>query len=161
MSKRRPKDIGTDDCRAVARAFARNGHPYAEQRNQHGSVDLGDIVGMLSLMVEVKGGAAGRNASDEQIRKWMVEEVIPQTRNASADLGFLVTPRRGIGPANAERWWCHLWLSDLVALGTEATGRATQWMAFPESIQCIVRVHLSDLAAMLRAAGYGDPLEAP
>lgn len=152
MTKRRSKDIGTDDCRAVARAFGRCGFGNAEQRNQHGAVDLGDVVGMLGLMVEVKGGKAGRTASDGQVRRWMTDEVNPQTVNAGADYGFLVTPRAGIGPANAESWWCHFWLVDLAHL---STGR----LAHGVTHTIIARILLSDAAVILRAAGYGDPLE--
>lgn len=161
MTKRRPKDIGTADETAVARAFARNGFGQAERRSLKGTKDCGDIVGMLGLMVEVKGGKAAREASDNQIEQWMLHEVTPQTVNARADYGLLVTPRKGIGPTNAEQWWCHFWLSDLILLAAKASKRylALDWGDLHSTADVIVHLHLSDAAEILRAAGYGDPLE--
>jgi hypothetical protein len=78
----------------------------------------------------------------------MREEVVPQTVNAEAEVGFLITPRRGIGGANAERWWAHFHLDVLV--GLLAPGVDVE--------PVVVRLLLADAAGLLRRAGYGEPL---
>jgi hypothetical protein len=152
MTKRSPRDIGTADNRDVVRALQRLGFPHAEKRDLHGRYDQGDVTGIIGVMIEVKGGQAARTASDGQIETWMREEVVPQTAHAKADVGFLVTPRKGIGGANAERWWAHFHLDALVGLFTPSPDI--------EPGPVVVRLPLADAAGLLRQAGYGEPLVA-
>lgn len=155
---RRPKDIGTAAETAVVRFLLDNGFPHAERRSLRGSVDHGDITGMPGVMVEVKGGQAGKNASDTLIRQWMEEQVDVQASNARADVGFLVTQRAGVGPANAGRWWAHFWLSDWTELTLGPRNATDDRLDLP--IEGLIRTHLSTAVLALRHAGYGDPLPA-
>lgn len=170
--KRRPKDIGTDAERPVARHLAANGFPHAERRALRGTKDAGDITGIPGVCIEVKGGEQAKAASDNLVDAWLAETET-ERRNGRADVGLLVLQRRGVGPANAGRWWAAmplwtlLWLqsqadrdvtgcptytgsADLFEIG--ASDPSTPWMYAP------VRMLLADAAQLLRAAGYGDPL---
>lgn len=152
MGKRRPKDIGTDAERPVARFLAVNGWAEAERRALRGTSDAGDITGTPGVCWEVKGGAQARNASDRDIADWMAETEAERV-NARADIGVLVVQRRGVGPANAGRWWAVLRLGQVVgALHPHIQVSTCECCTTP------VRMLLADAVRMVRAAGYGDPL---
>lgn len=140
--KRRPRDIGTAAETAVERCLHRNGFPHAEKRRQRGTLDPGDITGIPGLVIEVKGGEAARSASDAQVAAWL-EETERERVNVGADIGVLVLQRRGVGLANAERWWAVLRLG-VIHGGAE---------------NAPVRMLLADMCWLLRVWGYGDPLE--
>lgn len=148
----RPKDIGTRAESAVVRFLRENGFPHAERRALTGSQDQGDITGCPGLVFEVKGGEVAKNASDGQIAKWLAETET-ERRNANADIGILVVQRRGIGPANAGRWWAVLTLPVLTAVAYGHTPRGVGGFPAP------VRMDLANAVQLLRAAGYGDPIE--
>lgn len=158
MAKRRPKDIGTADETAVVRYLRERGWVGAERRALRGGHDCGDITGLPGVMIEVKGGAAGRDATARRINDWLHEQVGPQTVNAGADIGVLVTPVRGIGPDNAGQWHAHMTLATLLHLTGVTTLDGGQWFAEgswvenPAAIR--VRVSLADLATMLNDGGY-------
>ena len=146
-------NIGTMTATAVARYFAANGFPHCERRVQKGRYDEGDLTGIPGICVEVKGGNAARNASDGLIESWL-DETETERRNANADIGVLVVARKGIGAANAGRWWAVMRLGDVADwLGNSGP---TVGLVAPAP----VRLYLSDAVRMLRACGYGDPLEA-
>jgi hypothetical protein len=132
----RPKDIGTAAETAVVKALRLHGFPNAERRALAGAYDLGDITGTPGLVWEVKGGEAAKSASDAQIEKWL-DETETERINAGADIGVLVVQRRGIGPANAHRWWT-------VVRGT--------------TLGITIRKTLADECKLLRFMGYGEPL---
>ncbi|HZB28966.1 MAG TPA: hypothetical protein VE465_02250 [Streptosporangiaceae bacterium] len=151
--KRRPKDIGTAGETATVRHLHTNGFPHAERRALRGIQDAGDIAGTPGLCWSVKGGEQAKNASDQQVTQWLAE-LEKQRQRARADIGVLVLQRRGVGPANAGRWWVVLpldvaaYLSSPYDGGIEHTGPP-------------VRMLLGDLVRHLRLAGYGDPLDEP
>ncbi len=150
--RRRPKDIGTAAETAVVRAARRLGFSGAERRALHGSTDLGDVLLCPGVIVEVKGGDAARKASDGQISAWL-EETQRERLNAGAAVGLLVTQRSGIGAANADRWWAHLSLDQLVALrGLIRIPVAAGVDAAP------VRLFLGDALLLLQTCGRGEPL---
>jgi hypothetical protein len=101
----------------------------------------------------VKGGDRARNASDNDIAAWLAETRTERV-NARAEYGLLVVQRRGVGPANAGRWWA--WL----------TSCAVTFLTDPDSTPYIeapdlpVRLVLADAVRLVRWAGYGDPLDA-
>jgi hypothetical protein len=140
----RPKDIGTRAESAVVKFLRENGFPHAERRALTGSQDQGDITGCPGLVFEVKGGEAAKNASDGQVEKWLAETEI-ERNNANADIGVLVVQRRGIGAPNAGRWWA------VIRRNGTAFG--------DPHFQFAVRYLLSDAVHLIRAAGYGDPIE--
>jgi hypothetical protein len=166
----KPKRIGTAAETAVARFLQVNGFPHAERRALRGIQDAGDITGCPGICIEVKGGEAAKSASDQLVMDWLVETETERA-NAGADVGVLVLQRRGVGPANAGRWWVVFQQWPLYGLqlladrditgapaytGTEpfvVTGTDPVWMRAP------VRMLLADAVLLLRAAGYGQPLE--
>ena len=156
---RRPKDVGTDTERAVARYLTANGWPSAEIRRTHGSLDLGDITGTPGLIWEVKGGHQAEQATDANITEWL-EETELERSNAHADVGVLIWKRKGKGHASVGAWWAALpgWAYLYLArtgygvIIPPATTILTYHRAPP------VRLLVADLTRLLRTAGYGDQL---
>ena len=147
----RPKDIGTSAETAVVRALRRLGWPHAERRALAGTLDLGDITGCPGICWEVKGGQAAKDAGDGQIALWLAETERERV-NGNAMIGVLVVQRRGVGPANAHRWWVHLPLWQVAEL---ANGQA---LTDAHTALLPVRMLLTDVCTLLRDAGYGEPL---
>jgi hypothetical protein len=146
----RPKNIGTAAETAVVRAARPRGFPGADRLTLTGALDRGDVGLCPGVIVEVKGGDAARTASDGMIDGWLIETERERV-NAGADVAFLVTQRAGVGPANAHRWWAwwrYSWIADLGRTGIH-----------PRLIGIPVRMQLGDALQLLRAAGYGDPLD--
>lgn len=152
----RPKNIGTAAESAVVKAARRLGFPHAERVVLHGRDDEGDVrltPGLTAgVVIEVKGGNAARDASDAQVWAWLLDTERERV-NARADYALLVTQRRGVGAANAERWWAHARVGDLARLRGYPT-------SFELADDAPVRMTLASALAQLRAAGYGHPLEA-
>lgn len=147
----RPKQIGTAAETAVVKVARPRGFPHAERVVLHGSADQGDIrltPGLTAgVILEVKGGAAAKDASDRQIDAWL-DETETERHHAGADLAFLVVQRRGVGAPNAHRWWAWWRLGWIPGpqLGNPATDHAP------------VRMTLEHALQLVRAAGYGEPL---
>lgn len=132
--------LGTEAEVAVVKVFKDAGF-RAKRLTLHGSKDVGDIdIGLDTVCVEVKGGKAAESASDGQIEKWL-EETDTERVNAGATIGVLVVKRKGIGPANAGKWWAILFLDDL------------QWLLVNDGSQAPVvpvRLLLEDTLPLLR-----------
>lgn len=144
----RPKQIGTAAETAVVRAARRLGFPGADRLTLTGSKDRGDIGLCPGVIIEVKGGAAAKDASDSLIDAWL-EETNREAFNAGADVAFLVVQRRGVGAPNAHRWWAYWrlnWLENL---------RGTDPVFTPDRTP--IRMRLVDALRILRVAGYGNP----
>ena len=158
---RRPKDVGTDAERAVARYLTANGWSSAEIRRTHGVLDLGDITGTPGLVWEVKGGHAAEQATDRDITEWL-EETELERANAHADIGVLIWKRKGKGHASVGAWWAALpgWgYVYLARIGiAQASVPAPAWMTQVYQEVPPVRLLLADLIRMLRTAGYGNQL---
>ena len=75
-------------------------------------------------------------------------------RNAhDADIGILVTARKGVGPASADRWHAYTTIEELHLL-TSTTG------AIYEGVMDFrVRLSLGDMLRLLHNGGYGPGLE--
>lgn len=155
----RPKAIGTAAESAVVKAARRLGFPHAERMVLHGSLDQGDVrltPGLTAgVVVEVKGGAAARTASDGLVHEWLIETETERI-NAGADVALLVTQRPGFAAQRAQHWWAHWRVGDLARLhGWHDTyGRDHELAA-----DAPIRMSLASALAQLRAAGYGEPLE--
>lgn len=145
----KPKAIGTKTESAVVSALNANGWPHAERRALKGALDEGDITGTPGVCWSVKGGNMAATASDLDVRRWLAE-LEKQRVNARADLGVLVMHRRGVGLANAHRWWA--------VIAADRILRATCLDGIPGSVEFPVRLLLSDACKVLRSLGYGDPL---
>lgn len=96
-------DIGTKTETAVVKVLQQF-WPNAERRRLKGAGDQGDVITVPELVWSVKGGKAAERASDAQIDQWL-DELWQQIKNADAHVGVLVVKRKGIGYANAHRWW--------------------------------------------------------
>ena len=147
----RSKSIGTYAETAVARAARARGFPEADRYALHGSADIGDVRLCAGVVVEVKGGEAARGCSDLDVQRWL-DQTARERDNAHAAVGFLVVQRRGVGALNASRWWSYWrlgWISDLSYTQAFGGARSTVW-----------RTTLGDSLDMLRAVGYGEPIEA-
>jgi hypothetical protein len=148
----RPKVIGTKAETATVRYLRTAGFPGAERRALRGTLDAGDIAGTPGVCWSVKGGQAATTASDGQVQAWL-DEAMKQASNAGADVGVLVLNRRGIGPANAGRWWAVMpgWQYEaLCGGGAVLGGRGWEF-----GDRGPLRMHLSQACALLVYAGYG------
>ena len=133
----------------MVRFLRANGFPSAERRALRGSYDCGDVTGTPGICWEVKGGAAAKNASDGQVAAWLAETERERV-NARADIGVLVLQRPGIGAVNAGRWWAVLHSGSVMYLA--GVGGVA-------GIGVPLRLHLADAVLLLRARGYGEPLD--
>lgn len=149
----RSKSIGTAAESAVVGYLRANGFHGAERRALAGAFDLGDIVGLGPLCIEVKAGAAAINASDGQVAAWLLETEV-ERQNSDADYGLLVLKRKAIGPGRAGEWWAVLpaWqFLSLVGVHIHSLARYAG--------EAPIRLLLRDAVTLLRLAGYGDTLE--
>lgn len=149
MNGRRPRQIGTYAETAVTRAAQVRGFPYADRIALHGARDVGDVALCPGVIVEVKGGDAARRATDLDVLNWLAQTAVERD-NANAAVAFLVVQRPHVGGPNAHRWWAWWRLSWVAEL--------SYWQRFgPADVP--VRMTLGDALDILRAAGYGDPLD--
>lgn len=137
MSK--AKQIGTAAESLVVAVCRRNGFPYADRLtlagvNDRGDVRLGDGV---PVAVEIKGGKQCLNLTPGKMKKWMLETEVERI-NAKAEIGVLVTARRGYGIIQGERWFCHLSPTDWLKL----TGENTANVVTSELGQVLERIKL-------------------
>ena len=147
--------LGTAAETAVVRAARTRGFPHADRLRLTGAWDRGDVCLTPTLVpgviVEVKGGNAARNASDNLIEEWLAETAAGR-ENAGADYGFLVVQRSGVGYPNAHRWWAVWELGHLKELlAGEPTEKGTLETA-------PVRMTLDTSLHLLRVKGWGDPI---
>lgn len=152
MSK--SKAIGTKAETAVNKAFRRLGFPFADRHVMKGALDEGDLWLCPGVIVEVKGGHMAWEASDNRIESWL-SETDREKGNANADVAFLVIQRKGVGEANAQRWWAIFDADEYAFLVTCALGVE---VVDPLSIPGTIRTTVEDAAHLLRMAGWGDPL---
>jgi hypothetical protein len=125
-----------------------NGFPDAERAVRTGfrvgdrtSTDPGDITGTPGIIWSIKDCAV------ERISEWL-RELDAMAASDDDAVRLLVHKRRG--HAMPHRWWCWMELGPLVSLA----GRGPAIVSFP------VRMELGHVVPVLRAAGYGTPLEA-
>ena len=142
--------IGTPVETAIKRYAAAHGFPFAERLPLAGSLDMGDVRLCQEVIVEAKGGKAAENASALQLERWL-DETEKERVNAGAEIGLLVTKRKGVSGARAGAWDCHL---------TLATMR-TILMLPPGPWPCVVlRLTFDSVLSLLAEAGLGsvDPV---
>lgn len=145
----RPKAIGTATETAVVRYLRDNGYPHAERRALHGNNDLGDITGIVGVVVEVKGGKAAETSAPADLTTWQAQ-TLTETENAGAQLGLLICKRKGVGATRVDQWWAWLYLPHLAdTWGLNPTTTPPVWF----------RTNVRDALVLLRHSGYGNPLE--
>lgn len=170
---RTPSQRGTSNRRRghtaerdVARWLRSNGYPHAERAVRTGfraaarvSPDPGDITGTPFMLWSVKDCAV------EQTAKWF-DELDDMSDNASSAgcLTFLIHKRRG--HADPARWWCWQWQSQYLDLyrtwlehvdEVRQIGELPLWV--PTGTEYPMRMELGHVVPLLRAAGYGDPVD--
>jgi hypothetical protein len=133
-----------------------NGFPGAERAVRTGfrtldrtSADPGDVMGSPGIVWSVKDCAV------EQRSVWMAE--LEAMGDGDTEVYLLVHKRRG--HADPGKWWCWLTLGQLVDLAAPFRAHlgvlpVTGPLAPP------VRMELQHVVPLLRASGYGSPLEA-
>lgn len=125
----RPKAIGTAAETAVRNYLLSLGYTTNQVRRNvlTGSQDQGDIHLVLNdelqLVIEVKGGAAAKTASHNQLLEWW-KETVAEVDNAKAPRGVLVTQKAGAGPANVGKWRAHAAMMRVP--GSEAVGAVVE-----------------------------------
>jgi len=145
----KPRAIGTYAETAVVRVARSCGFPWADRFALHGRRDVGDVTLCPGLIVEVKGGEMAKHATDLDIENWL-DETARERDNANALVAFLVVQRPRVGAQNASRWWAYWrlgWIADL---------DDRPWIY---ARHMPVRCTLGQSLTMLRAAGYGTPLD--
>jgi hypothetical protein len=144
MTKRRPKDIGTD-TETGALNYLNTRFNLVRREVLHGEGDRGDLHLIwehhTAVVFQVKGGHAAEQASDAQIEAW-VKEADEQSIRAAADYGILITKRKGKGKANAHLWW-----ASFVA---ELASGQPNWC----SSDALVRMTLEEACNVLEGWGY-------
>jgi hypothetical protein len=160
MPPRSPRHIGTDTETAVVRHLQAAGWPSAERRSLRGQLDAGDITGTPGICWSVKGGQAAKAASDGQIEAWLAEAEKQKANALGAIVFLLVVQRKGIGPANAGRWWAVMpgWQYESLcqragAVRPDELGGLGRWCFGDRGP---IRMHLTQACALLNYAGYGD-----
>ena len=148
-NSRRGKQVERD----VVKWLRVNGFPHAERAVRTGysngdayGPDLGDITGTPGLVWQVTDRA---DIDQDAVLATRLADTERQRAEANANFGLLVVKRRGV--ADPGRWWVHVggWtFVDIYAGAFVAT-------EFP----CTVRTTLGEIVPILRARGYGEPLE--
>lgn len=148
------RDIGTRGETAVARWLAANGFPHCERRRLRGSRDEGDLITHPGLVVEVKAGAAAKNAGPKTILDWLAETEAERV-NASASVGLLVVQRLNRMTPGPAGWDAVLPLWAVTNLHAGLRLDPAAWVALNFAP---VRMSLENAVELLRRAGYGDPI---
>jgi hypothetical protein len=144
------KQKGTAAETAVVRYARTAGFPLADRLTLSGAYDRGDVSLTIGVIVEVKAGGQAKTASKGQIEAWL-EETERERVNARADIALLVKQRTGFGTARVDQW--DAWFlrgSDLAECAADAL-----IFNYPFAVS------LEHALRMLRARGWGDPIEVP
>lgn len=133
--------------RVVADVFRSAGWPESDARRHVRTGDLrtpdeGDIR-LPGVTVEVKHYKGG--LTEQQIQGFM--EKLRNSQCRPGEIGLLVERRDSIAPANAGRWWCHLWATDYFRISDFRLAVA----AFNNHV---VRIQLQDAVRLLKYAGF-------
>lgn len=144
--------------RAVVTWLRDNGFPHAERAVRTGysngdayGADPGDITGTPGLVWQVTDRA---DIEQDAVLRRRLVDAERQRAEASAEFGFLVVKRRRC--ADPGRWWVFMDAQYLHGLLHEGYNLGEPWSAverFP------VRASLGAVVPVLRARGYGEPLE--
>ena len=149
------KSKGTAAETALVRWLRANGFPGADRQPLRGGRDQGDVALCPGVVVEVKyhaGPAATGQPTAATLAAWL-DEVDVEQSNAGAAVAFLVVKRKGT--TDPGRWFAYVHLSTFVDLtDPEEPCILPDGLAHDPPVQLAV----ADLAALLRAAGYGDPI---
>lgn len=149
-------NIGTRIETTFVRWLAPSGFPNAERRRLRGGRDEGDVISHVGLVWEVKGGKRAKEAAAGSVlmSTWLAETETERL-NAGADIGVLVVQRTNRSMPGVAGWDAVVPLWAAVQLTLHKAWQPN--LSVPGIAP--VRFLLTDLVHLLRAAGYGDPLE--
>lgn len=149
-----PRQKGTAAETAVTRWARDNGFPHADRQPLRGGRDQGDITLTPGVIAEVKAYRLPTGVPTHgQLTEWMRQTEVEQ-ENARADVGVLIVKRPGT--ADPGRWFAYVtaWtLAELIYAGRTSEAGTSPANTAP------VCLTLASLTALLRAAGWGRPLE--
>lgn len=97
MSKAKQKGTSAETAFVKAPSVL-EGFPGVERRALAGVNDMGDVSGMVGLVVEIK------NHKTYKFPEWLKETEIERV-NAKADYGVLVVKPNGVGLNSVDDWW--------------------------------------------------------
>lgn len=97
MSKAKQKGTSAETAFVKAPSVL-EGFPDVERRALAGVNDMGDVSGMVGLVVEIK------NHKTYKFPEWLKETEIERV-NAKADYGVLVVKPNGVGLNSVDDWW--------------------------------------------------------
>ena len=143
------KSKGTAAETLAVRWFRANGFPQADRQPLRGNRDTGDLDIAPGVVVEVKAHKLPTgHPTSGQVATWMAQSGLERD-NAGARYCPLVVKRPGT--TDVGRWFAFVTFADLAML----TGAFV-----PRDVDDVpVSLPVSALAAVLRSAGYGEPLE--
>ena len=144
------KAKGTRGETACVRWFQANGFPHADRQPPRGGKDAGDLALTAGLVAEVKAVSKGGTGQPpaQLLGSWMAQSAVERA-NAGAEHCLLIVKRSGT--TDVARWWCYLTVRDMGLLLTEVD-------LHPPAAADPVCMSVHTATALLRAAGYGDPL---
>lgn len=150
-----PRQKGTAAETAIVRWARVNGYPHADRQPLRGK-DQGDITLCPGVIVEAKSYRLPTgNPTPGQLTEWMRQTEV-ERENARADIGVLIVKRPGT--TDVARWFAYVtaWtLADVMGLSGAPIAHG---MGLP-AIAAPVCLTVADLTTLLRAAGWGAPLE--
>lgn len=145
--------IGKTNERAVVRWFRNNGFPGADRVVRTGAgkayahrADEGDI-GLAPGVIAQSKRLSPVNRMERAIPGWMAETEAQRVA-AGADIALLVVRREGTTDVGEWFAWLPLWQVSAIHGLTR----------YPLA-SCPVRFQVANVAQLLRAAGYGEPLD--
>lgn len=162
MSGATDRNRGAETERLLVKGLRGLGFPHADRtiRTGHGVArdDLGDVDGTPGLVWQVKSLRPATRA-EAAVPEWMAETEAQRVA-ARAELGVLVVRRDRRHPPE---WWAFVPVVDLYGLvdGWSYGSAPGAWRDTPRDtlVRWPARLELADMARLLRAVGYGTPLE--
>lgn len=149
--------LGKEQERTIVRWARCNGFAHADRVVRTGAgrgyghrADEGDVWLCPGVIAQSKR-LAPVNRMERAVPVWL-EQTEAQRVAADADVGLLIVRREGC--ADVGQWWCFLPLDDCLKLCQvgEIVRRGVD-RGIP------ARLQVGDTARLLRAYGYGDPLD--
>lgn len=145
-----PRKKGTAAESAVVKWLRLNGFGQADRQPLRGGHDQGDITACPGVVIEVKAYRLPTGTPTAgQLTEWMQQTEVERW-NAAADVAVLIVKRPGT--TDVGRWFAYLTVGTFTdVLGVDRCP--------PRVGHRPICLPLHDLAVILRAGGWGDPLD--
>lgn len=146
------KQKGTSAETLVVRWARNNGYPHADRQPLRGNRDAGDVTLCPGVIVEVKNRRLPTGVPTAgDLTEWMRQTEL-EREAARADVGVLVVKRNGT--TDVGRWFAYVTAHELAEALNSPTYRVQS-----RARNAPVCLAMADLTTLLRAAGWGVPLE--